>query len=78
MSTCEEQDMLLKFSLKKVVSLSRGHVVGNTHLNFGFSKGGLKAQWSTQPRASVATPWVSRVGAVAPCKGKSFKKWRRC
>ena len=20
------------------------------------------------PRASVATPWVSRVGAVAPCK----------
>ena len=42
MSTCEEQDMLLKFSLKKVVSLSRGHVVGNTHLNFGFSKGGLK------------------------------------
>ena len=24
------------------------------------------------PRASVATPWVSRVGAVAPCKGKSI------
>lgn len=23
-----------KFSLKKVVSLSRGHVVGNTHFNF--------------------------------------------
>ena len=41
MRACEEQDMLLKFSLKKVVSLSRGHVVGNTHLNFGFSKGGL-------------------------------------
>ena len=38
---------ILKFSLKKVVSLSRGHVIGNTHLNFGFSKGGLKAQWST-------------------------------
>ena len=36
--------------------------------SFGFSKGGLKAQWSTQPRASEATPWVSRVGAVAPCK----------
>ena len=27
---------------------------------------GLKGQWSTQPRASEATPWVSRVGAVAP------------
>ena len=40
--------------------------------SFGFSKDGLKAQWSTQPRASEATPWVSRVGAVAPCKGKSF------
>ena len=25
-----------------------------------------------EPRASVATPWVSRVGAVAPCKGKSI------
>ncbi len=24
------------------------------------------------PRASEATPWVSRVGAVAPCKGRSF------
>ena len=35
-------------------------------------KCGLKAQWSTQPRASVATPWVSRVGAVAPWKGKSI------
>ena len=35
-------------------------------LKFGFSKGGLKAQCSTQPRASEATPWVSRVGAVAP------------
>ena len=33
---------LFKFSLKKVVSLSRGHVVGNTHLNFGFSMSGLK------------------------------------
>ena len=33
---------LFKFSLKKVVSLSRGHVVGNTHLDFGFSMSGLK------------------------------------
>ena len=33
---------------------------------FGFRKCGLKAQWSTQPRASEATPWVSRVGTVAP------------
>ncbi|WP_444384190.1 hypothetical protein, partial [Prevotellamassilia timonensis] len=33
---------------------------------FEFRKCGLKAQWSTQPRASEATPWVSRVGAVAP------------
>ena len=32
---------MYKFSLKKVVSLSRGHVFGNTHLNFGFSKSGL-------------------------------------
>ena len=40
--------------------------------SFGFSMGGLKAQWSTEPRASEAAPWVSRVGAVAPCKGKSF------
>ena|GEM_PF-2702560 len=47
--------------------------VGITYSSFGFSKGGLKAQWSTQPRASEATPWVSRVGAIAPCKGKSFK-----
>ena len=37
-----------------------------TPWGFGFSKGGLKAQWSTEPRASEATPWVSRVGAVAP------------
>ena len=43
------------------------------YLTFGFNKCGLKAQWSTQPRASEATPWVSCVGAVAPCKGKSFK-----
>ena len=35
---------LLKFSLKKVVSLSRGHEIGNDHLNFGFRMGGLKAQ----------------------------------
>ena len=27
---------------------------------------------------SEAAPWVSRVGAAAPCKGKSFKIWRRC
>ena len=45
--------------------------------SFGFSKGGLKAQSSTQPRASEATLWVSRVGAVAPCKGKSLKTWRK-
>ena len=32
---------MYKFSLKKVVSLSREHVVGNTHLNFGFSMSGL-------------------------------------
>ena len=32
----------------------------------------IKAQWSTEPRASEATPWVSRVGAVAPWKGKSI------
>ena len=32
---------MYKFSLKKVVSLYRGHVVGNTHLNFGFSMSGL-------------------------------------
>ena len=31
----------LKFSLKKAVSLSRGHVVGKTHLKFAFNKGGL-------------------------------------
>ena len=37
----QESITLLKFSLKKVVSLSRGHVAGNTHLNFGFSQGGL-------------------------------------
>ena len=50
----------------------------NLYSSFGFSKGGLKAQCSTQPRASEAAPWVSRVGAVAPCKGKSFKTWGRC
>ena len=44
-----------------------------SYLSFGFNKGGLKAQWSTEPRASEATPWVSRVGAVAPWKGKSLK-----
>ena len=33
---------LFKFSLKEVVSLSREHVVGNTHLSFGFSMSGLK------------------------------------
>ena len=27
---------------------------------------GLKGQWNTQPRASEVTPWVSRVGVVAP------------
>ena len=32
---------------KKGLFLSRGHVVAKTYLNFGFSKGGLKAQWST-------------------------------
>ena len=32
---------LFKFSLKKVIFLSRGHVVGNTHLNFGFSMSGI-------------------------------------
>ena len=31
----------LKFSLKKVVSLSRGHVVGNTHLNSDLVPNGL-------------------------------------
>ncbi len=35
---------LLNFSLKKVVSLSRGHVVAKTHLHFGFRMDGLKAQ----------------------------------
>ena len=34
----------LKFSLKRVVSLSRGHVVGNTHLHFVYDQGGLKAR----------------------------------
>lgn len=29
------------------------------------------------PRASEAAPWVSRVGAVAPCKGKSFTPYRQ-
>ena len=33
---------MYKFSLKKVVSLYRGQVVGNTHLNFGFSMSELK------------------------------------
>ena len=37
-----------------------------SYSTFGFSKCGLKAQWSTQPRASEAAPWVSRVGTVAP------------
>ena len=58
--------------------LASGKDAAIIYSSFGFSKGGLKAQWSTQPRASEATPWVSRVGAVAPCKGKSFKTWRRC
>ena len=31
------------------------------YLGSGFNKGGLKAQWSTQPRASEATPWGVRI-----------------
>ena len=34
---------------------------GLNDLSFGFSKGGLKAQCSTQPRASEATPWGIRI-----------------
>ena len=36
-----DENNFLNFSLKKVVSLSRGHVVGNTHLYFGFKMDGL-------------------------------------
>ena len=32
--------------------------------------GGLKAQWSTQPRASVATPWVSPCWSSRALKGQ--------
>ena len=41
-------------------------IKAKVYSSFGFSKCGLKAQWSTKPRASEAAPWVSRVGAVAP------------
>lgn len=40
-----------------------------------YFQGELKAQCSPKPRASVATPWVSRIGAVTPCKGKSTETY---
>lgn len=35
-----------------------------------YSKCGLKAQWSTQPRASIATPWVSPCWSSRALKGQ--------
>ena len=38
--------------------------------SFGLNKGGLKAQWSTQPRASEATPWVTDCHSIDALKGQ--------
>ena len=41
--------------------------------SFGFSKRGLKAQCSTQPRASEATPWGFRiVESPRPVRAKAL------
>ena len=46
---------------------------GLNDLSFGFSKGGLKAQCSTQPRASEATPWGIRiVESPRPVRAKAL------
>ncbi len=43
------------------------------YLSFGFNKCGLKAQCSTQPRASEATPWGFRiVESTRPVRAKAL------